>query len=66
VSEWISVNERLPEPATLVLVATQRGVKSAYRREVTKREHGGPWRVMGIWRGAEYVTYWMPLPEPPK
>ncbi len=74
--EWISVNERLPEKETPVLVwATWDGtdtccVVASWRmvnRDKTLRAN-----MKVVWRdsGVEYkiygVTHWIPLPEKPK
>lgn len=53
--QWISVEERLPEPWKEVLI--YRGEEMAIvSSEVTP---GGRWLFSN-------VTHWMPLPEPPK
>ena len=68
-SEWISVEERLPEithPATPVLVCTkQKLLRTAYYYKADIRsefdgfyEHSSPCKID--------VTHWMPLPEAPK
>ncbi len=57
-SEWISVEERLPEETGKYLVATKNGV--VYQ---TKYYSGGKW---GQKDKGKNITYWMPLPEAPK
>lgn len=73
VPQWISVEDRLPEgkinPITQnfveVLCATTFGDVRVYG-------YGAPqkWDEAHFWHGFgimdEYVTHWMPLPEPPK
>ena len=64
-SEWISVKDALPKTGYVYLItlnppATMPQTMEAYLR------HDGTW-----WRGSvslmsEYITHWMPLPEPPK
>ena len=62
--EWISVDDRLPEPWKRVLIY------SRYDFCESALYIGAP----GIWRvtwnhemlDADSVTHWMPLPEPPK
>lgn len=60
--EWISVKERLPKPGQEVLLwATGAPLQKTYSRYdmgVYNPDIYQPW-----W---DYVTHWMPLPEPPK
>lgn len=68
VQEWISVNDRLPEPKhefdarSWYLVALSNGVV----KELAYEFHNHS--VFGYgWRETAYpVTHWMPLPQPPK
>ena len=56
-SEWISVEDRLPEKNTSVLVSTDNGIvfQCLYAYD--------GW---DLWEGNEVnITHWMPLPEPP-
>ena len=56
---WISVEERLPEDETMMLVTCQ---TKAGRRSVNRAWYGaGCWHGTGSMSG---VTAWMPLPEP--
>lgn len=64
VQEWISVNDRLPEPWKPVLIYSRHDFcESALYIGVS-----GKWRV--TWNhemlDADSVTHWMPLPQPPK
>jgi hypothetical protein len=59
-SEWISVDERLPEEGVRVLVWLK-GDGSQYTRTDTDRLSLKKWVRCG-----RLVTHWMPLPEPPK
>lgn len=57
IMEWISVEDRLPEEKTPVLVANTFGVDIAFAQE-------------GFWytqydECKVHVTHWMPLPDPP-
>lgn len=53
---WISVGDRLPDyPCECMVVSDYRG-----DRQVLICEWNGDWRTVG------WVTYWMPLPEPPE
>ena len=68
VQEWISVNDRLPEPKhefderNWYLVALSNGVV----KELAYEFHNHS--VFGYgWREKAYpVTHWMPMPQPPK
>ena len=68
VQEWISVDDRLPEPKhefdarNWYLVALSNGVV----KELAYEFHNHS--VFGYgWRETAYpVTHWMPLPQPPK
>lgn len=65
VGGWISVKDAMPKTGYVYLItlnspATMPKTMEAYLR------HDGTW-----WRGSvslmsEYVTHWMPLPEPPE
>ena len=65
--EWISVDHRLPEPETNVLVFYYGCIDVATYRY---GKHGNCLFMMmddsGYWWGKSGITYWMPLPEPPK
>lgn len=58
VQEWISVDDRLPDKNTTVIVTTDKGIvfQCLYAYD--------GW---DLWDGNEInITHWMPLPEPPK
>jgi hypothetical protein len=63
-SEWISVEERLPERSTRVLAYSKK------YNEVNVYYYGGAdeWWDNDGWASAKYyeITHWMPLPEAPK
>ena len=65
VQEWISVNDRLPEPFVSVL-AHMPG------EEPFPTVHEGFISNDGIWQSAMFrrepgeVTHWQPMPQPPK
>ena len=63
--EWISVDERLPENDTeRVLVFVK---ENDFTRPIGINKIDTDRYVDGKWvRWREYVTHWMPLPEPPK
>lgn len=72
-SEWISVNDRLPEKWKPVLAMALLFEVPAARPIIDSMWYIGnikgenKWRV--CWNGdmlESNVTYWMPLPEPPK
>lgn len=56
VQEWISVDDRLPEPTYCVLVV---GAYSEMAIDALGTD--GEW--MGM---VEDITHWMPMPHPPK
>ena len=63
-NEWVSVEERLPEPGERVLATDGIFVGEAYSSSANSwfRHTGFPWRdgVTG-----RTVRFWMPLPAPP-
>lgn len=74
-SDWISVEERLPDNVGEYIVCAINGISQyderiRYRKIVTLAkyafdewiwyENGNEWDISGI------VTHWMPLPEPPR
>ena len=56
---WIRVEDRLPEGFCPVIVCRKDGKVEAGQKDV-----GDWWRVYGT--RIKTVSYWMPLPEPPK
>lgn len=63
--DWISVEERLPEVDTNVLVITASGSFKVARCNIYKNETLVLWATNdGL--GERAITHWMPLPEPPK
>jgi hypothetical protein len=77
VSEWVSMEERLPPTQTPILICTHDGRVTAAEFEHHQRmgwvgwspvaftgyDVDGEWDVDGLpWEG---VTHWMPLPAPP-
>ena len=68
--EWIDVNDRLPENNSDVLV-----YDSDYNTVYSANYNSKYFNQTGFWLNEaggeyqyefEYVTHWMPLPEPPK
>ena len=55
--QWIPVSERLPEKYTRVLVYSKR---IRLGRNIDFMNEDGDWHTI------PEVSYWMPLPEPPK
>ena len=72
-SEWISVDERLPENYGPVLVACE-GLTIGGAAPIAIGSYGGGFWSLSDADGTCYltkymrvvVTHWMPLPEPPK
>lgn len=62
--DWISVDERLPEPMTWVLCACRDGQMRILRYDNIMDD----WDLMirNTCYRREHVKCWMPLPEPPK
>ena len=59
-SNWISVNERLPEAGRRVIVCRRDGKVE----QGIFLKAGGWWKVFGA--NTKDVTHWMDMPEPPK
>lgn len=61
---WIPVTERLPEPWKWILCYCEAGNIEMLRHDDFMDE----WGSVNINRAykKDYVTHWMPLPEPPK
>lgn len=64
VNEWISVEDRLPEPMEWVLCFCSTNVVHILRLD----DYGHYWTAQSLCKHykKEYVTHWMPLPQPPK
>lgn len=74
-AEWISVEERLPEPNEECIVAAKVGNRmvtdSAMRvhcYNLRTQETTYAWEITHDWDEGEgcEITHWMPLPQPPK
>jgi len=65
-SDWISVDERLPDWGRLVLT-WKSGQEMRGQTEILMI-HDGVWSVRNQSRiyAIDAVTHWMPLPDPPK
>ena len=57
VQEWVSVNDRLPNPFESVLVFRDGKISIDYNE-------GNGWFAYDF--NGKRVTHWMPLPQPPK
>ena len=65
VQEWISVNDRLPEPYVSVLV-NMPGEKPFRTVREGFISNDGIWQSAMIRREPGEVTHWQPMPHPPK
>ena len=66
VGGWISVKDRLPENETEVIIIVQHKI-GWYRAFAWHDEYGWHSSAEEFGDGeSDFVTYWMPLPEPPK
>ena len=71
-SEWISVEDRLPESTRMVLCYTPCDgyVFVGYYQKVDSPYWKSYWNIITAMRSTKKVTkkvtHWMPLPEPPK
>lgn len=79
-TEWISVNDRLPDEKPIMIASTMHEKSSDFvlvyvdnitwpypRKIIATGRYDysrGSWVVRNAFRG--HVTHWMPLPEPPK
>jgi hypothetical protein len=67
--EWVSVDDRLPDDETYVDVYIKSTENLDYGRRVCEvlfiTERKQKFKTP-IFHPAEYVSHWMPLPEPPK
>ena len=61
-TEWISVNDRLPDVGKIVLVFGKRSATTGMFQGVIERNDLWWWKE----DTTKYVSHWMPLPEPPK
>lgn len=61
---WISVEDRLPEPMEWMLCFCSTNVVHILRLD----DYGHYWTTQSLCNHykKEYVTHWMPLPQPPK
>lgn len=62
VQEWIPVTDRLPEDGAVVLgYMVSRDYRTIKWKNNTQR-----WEGLLLDYSKEFVTHWMPLPQPPK
>lgn len=71
VNQWISCKDKMPEDNIMVLFVyvSENGIKSVhYGYHQTIKGLGSSWaKPSGGWQYCDDdVTYWQPLPEPPK
>ena len=67
-TEWVSVEDRLPEESDgMVLFTNGKAVTSGYRNHMFRMSGEEGIYAPAIRKGGGYmrVTHWMPLPEPP-
>ena len=63
IQEWIPVSERLPEKGKAVLCFC---INNDYWVTLWDRFDDQLWSDGEWWRSKDFVTHWMPLPQPPK
>jgi len=64
VQQWISVEEKLPEPGMRVIIARPYEPGQPLRVEQGCYSTNGWWKVYGT--NVKRVKYWMPMPKPPE
>lgn len=67
-SEWVKCSERMPQRGVPVIVWRRSSDWQIVRaQEATLKENYGAllWRIRNGWYHPDFVTHWMPLPEPP-
>ena len=67
-SEWISVNDRLPDymQNCLIYNGNPRREKCIKEMNISIAMHCVPGHFTRTNVPDKYITYWMPLPEPPE
>lgn len=65
VQEWVSVDDRLPEVGGYVVCIAKRNPFSRFMPMVARIEKNG-WANPITDQYISEVTYWMPIPQPPK
>ena len=63
--QWVSVEDRLPEPGTYVVCIAKRNPFSRFMPMVAKIARNG-WVNPITEQYSSVVTHWMMLPDPPK
>jgi hypothetical protein len=65
-SEWISVEDRLPPPWNVIVVWGPNGLALASRSDAASATILDCNKTNGLGQNVDSeATYWMPLPEPP-
>ena len=62
--KWIPAAEQIPKPYERVIVAREFEPGKPLKVEQGMLTEGGWWKVYGT--NVKRISYWMPLPEPPK
>lgn len=65
-TEWISVDERLPEGKSPIIVTDGEKVIVAYENWLYRSNSTGKLRCPANYGSGMDVTHWMPLPDAPK
>lgn len=64
-SEWISVKDKLPQESKPIIVYNKKTLQVVVAIRRYRKTKGWVWTRNNYMIKREYITHWMPLPEPP-